>query len=135
MLGLPWPCFLRSIKSEVSSSENNLHIFSWPKCSFSWTDFIVKYWYTLPWLSIQPFLTDNTFDQAKVRTAFSHRLKQICTSLQITLSALCRMQSFWHPMFWNICSLPHLRFCIDLVSKSVIFSFVSAFYWKLVSLY
>lgn len=41
-------------KSSASSSENNLHIFSCPKCNFSCVDLIVKYWYTLACLSIHP---------------------------------------------------------------------------------
>ncbi len=135
MLGFPWPCLLRIIKSATSSSKNNLHIFCdrnavFPERILLWNIDIL----CLVYLSSR-FWRTNTFGQAKVRTAFLHRLKPICTFLQITLSVLCRKQNFWRPMFWNICSLYHLCFCIDLVPKSVIFSFVSAIYWKQVSLH
>lgn len=53
-------------------------------------------------------------------------------------------QRFWHFIKNKVFGIRHfeisiqlyyLRFCIDSVLKSVIFSFVSAFYWKSVSLY
>lgn len=74
------------------------------------------------------FLRTNKFGQAKKRTVFFRLSKLICIFLQTTLLALYRKQNFWHPTFWNIYSLYHLRFCIDSVLKSVIFSLLYRFF-------